>query len=176
MGSGDRGKTSLLSGERVAKCDPRVEACGELDELGSVLGALAAALGEDIGATREQIGSIQGDLLTLGARVAASQESPAARVLPALPAQRVEAIEAAIRVLESSLPPLQSFVIPGGHPTAAWAHVARAVCRRVERRVVSLEHPPETAIPYLNRLSSYLFALARWCNVHHGVAERPWRG
>ncbi len=161
--------TSLLSGERVMKCDARVEACGELDELGSVLGALEAAL-------TEQLRSIQGDLLTLGAWVAATPGSPAAGMLPEIPARRIVALEETIRAWEAQLPPLQSFVLPGGHPTAAWAHVARAVCRRAERRLVAVERPPGFAIPYLNRLSSFLFALARWCNQLHGVPDATWRG
>jgi cob(I)alamin adenosyltransferase len=87
--------------------------------------------------------------------------------------------------MERSLPRLQSFVIPGGHPSAAWAHVARTVCRRAERRVAVLsaepggsgpDDAPDGVLPYLNRLSTWLFDLARWCNKVHGAADLPWKG
>ncbi|HYW82188.1 MAG TPA: ATP:cob(I)alamin adenosyltransferase, partial [Spirochaetia bacterium] len=97
---------------------------------------------------------------------------------------RLRDIEEAIDRLEAELPPLQSFILPGGHVTAAWAHVARTVCRRAERRVQSLaaeagELETESAqgiLPYLNRLSTYLFALARLCNKLHGVPDTTWKG
>jgi cob(I)alamin adenosyltransferase len=177
---GDRGMTGLLSGERVPKTHPRVEACGEVDELASVLGAVAAALPDTEAGLRSEIVAVQEDLLRVGARVAATPGSPAAAMLPPLSEQRLAAVEESSRKMEASLPRLQSFIVPGGHPSAAWAHVARAVCRRAERRVVALagEDPgvAEGVIAYLNRLSAWLFDLARWCNRMHGVPEMTWKG
>ncbi len=180
VGSGDRGMTSLLSGERVPKTHPRVEACGDIDELASVLGALASALPAEQSGTRREIEGVQGVLLQAGALLAATGGSSAAGMLRPVTAEDTRVLEQAIDRMESTLPPLQGFLIPGGHPSAAWAHVARTVCRRAERRVVAI--PPTDApglvgvIPFLNRLSTYLFALARTCNAMHGVAEAQWKG
>ena len=174
-GSGDGGKTSLLSGERVSKTDPRLEACGELDELGSVLGALAAAVpavDEDLGA---RVRAVQGDLLTLGPWTAVSPDSPVTARLGRLDPERVTALERDIESWESRMPPLQTFILPGGTAEAAWAHVARTVCRRAERRMVALDPGPPNGIAYLNRLSAWLFSLARWCNHSRGFAEVPWK-
>ena len=181
---GDRGRTSLLSGERVAKSHRRVEACGDLDEVSCFLGMCAASLPDDQRQVREEIAGIQGDLFILGARLATTPGSPASGLLAPFPPERTDFLERAISRLEGVLPALQGFVIPGGHTSAAWAHVARAVCRRAERHVVGLLLDPQEAgaaaeldkvIPYLNRLSSYLFALARHCNASRGVPERLWR-
>ena len=184
VGSGDRGITSLLSGERVPKSHSRVDACGEVDELSSVLGAFAAALSTEHGDIQQEIQGVQSDLLHIGALLATSPGSPTREMLRTISPDRLREIEDAIDRLESELPPLQSFLLPGGHATAAWAHVARTVCRRAERRVQSLaaeagEPEIESAagiLPYLNRLSTYLFALARCCNKLHGVPDTPWKG
>jgi len=181
---GDQGRTSLLSGERVAKSHRRIEACGDVDELSCILGACAASLPDDQREVKEEIAAIQGDLFILGARLATTPRSPAAGLLAPFPQERTEALAQATERLDRGLPVLQGFVIPGGHSSAAWAHVARAVCRRAERHVVRLFLDPEeteaaaevdTVIPYLNRLSGYLFALARHCNDASGVPERLWR-
>ena len=184
VGSGDRGITSLLSGERVPKSHARVEACGEVDELSSVLGACAAAFTEAHADLQREIQSVQSDLLHIGAWLATSPGSPTRQMLRTISPERLREIEEAIDRLEAELPPLQSFLLPGGHVTAAWAHVARTVCRRAERRVQSLAaaagesaaQPPEGILPYLNRLSTYLFALARSCNKLHGVPDTTWKG
>jgi cob(I)alamin adenosyltransferase len=184
VGSGDRGITSLLSGERVPKSHARVDACGEVDELASVLGACAAALSAGHPDLQREIQGVQGDLLRIGALLATSPGSPTRQMLRTISPERLHEIENAIDRLEAELPPLQSFLLPGGHATAAWAHVARTVCRRAERRVQSLAEEtgepvvqaPEGILPYLNRLSTYLFALARYCNKLHGVPDTTWRG
>ena len=184
VGSGDRGITSLLSGERVPKSSARVDACGEVDELASVLGACAAALSAAHSDLHLEIQGVQSDLLHIGAWLATSPGSPTRQMLRTISRGRLREIEDAIDRLEAGLPPLQSFLLPGGHPTAAWAHIARTVCRRVERRVQSLEsgagegagESPEGILPYLNRLSTYLFALARSCNKLHGVPDITWTG
>ena len=184
VGSGDHGLTSLLSGERVPKSHARVEACGEVDELSSVLGACAAALPAARADLQREIQGVQADLLGIGALLATSPGSPTRQMLRPIGPDRMRQLEGAIERLERELPALQSFLLPGGHPTAAWAHVARTVCRRAERRVQSLAdeagatagQPTDGILPYLNRLSTYLFALARYCNKLHGVADIPWKG
>jgi len=165
VGTGDKGVTSLLTGERVPKSHIRVEACGELDELGSVLGALAAWLDAGQDAVRREIGWIQEQLLHIGAWVAGGPRAPSA--------DAVDVLERSAELMEKGLPPLQGFLLPGGHPSAAWAHVARTVCRRAERRVAAVPSPE--ALPFLNRLSTYLYALARSSNHLHGVPETQWK-
>jgi cob(I)alamin adenosyltransferase len=176
VGSGDRGMTSLLSGERVPKSHARVEACGAVDELSSVLGVLAASLAPE---QAREIQRIQGELLSVGARLATSPGSPTLATLREVGAAQTKALEDAIERMENTLPPLQSFILPGGHPTAAWAHVARTVCRRAERRVLLLAAPDvkiDDLLVYMNRLSTYLFVLARSCNAGNGVPDVPWKG
>jgi cob(I)alamin adenosyltransferase len=181
--TGDPGMTNLLSGERVGKDHPRIEACGDVDELSSVLGALAAALPPSRHGLLREIQAIQGDLVRVGAFLATSPGSRAEAKLPGLGHERSGWLESAIAGMETALPPLDGFILPGGHPTAAWAQVSRAVCRRAERRAAALcpaggEADGETAavLAYLNRLSAYLFALARFCNSIHGIPDVPWKG
>ncbi len=192
IGSGDVGMTSLLSGERVPKTHPRVEACGDVDELTSLLGAVAAALPDAQGALRGEIQAVQRDLMNVGAALAATPGSSAAGMLHPPGKDRLVALEARIEDMENDLPRLQSFVLPGGSPAAAWTHVARAVCRRAERHAAALaaaEGPAAASptapradavrdfvLPYLNRLSSYLFTLALWCNRVGNVEETTWKG
>jgi len=177
VGSGDRGMTSLLSGERVAKSSVRIEACGDLDELGAVLGALAACLGEGRAELKREIEDIQGELLHIGAWMGTTPDSAAARALPGFTSGPLLSLEGAIARMEKALPPLSNFILPGGHPSAAWAHIARTVCRRAERRVtaVSPDAPTAAVLPYLNRLSTYLFVAARFCNKENGVPDTAWR-
>jgi cob(I)alamin adenosyltransferase len=187
VGSGDKGMTSLLSGERVSKTHPRIEACGDVDELTSLLGAVAGALPAGQEVLRGEIRAVQGDLMRVGAALSATPGSSAASMLATPGTDRIAALEARTEAMEADLPRLQSFILPGGHPSAAWAHVARAVCRRAERHAAALAAPAaslppgsgsgaEAILPYLNRLSTYLFALARWCNRACGVDEITWKG
>lgn len=183
-GGGDHGKTSLFSGERVFKAHARIDAYGDVDELNSMLGALAAALPVQAGAIGAQIARLQADLMKAGAWLATSPGSPSLAQIEALTAADAAALEAAIDHMDADLPPLRSFILPGGHPAAAWAHVARTVCRRAERRVVGLadatddparqDHYGGTLV-YLNRLSDYLFVLARFLNHVTGIPERTWK-
>jgi len=173
--------TSLLSGERVPKTHPRVEACGDLDELTSVLGACGASFAADAHELRQEIQDIQGMLLRIGALLATSPDSPTAGMLRQVSQDDIGTLERAIERLEEALPPLQGFILPGGHPSAAWAHVARTVCRRAERRALAVPAEGESGRmgavgAYLNRLSSYLFVLARSCNAMRGVPETTWKG
>jgi cob(I)alamin adenosyltransferase len=176
VGSGDRGMTSLLSGERVPKDNDRIEACGALDELASVLGAFASSLTEGQAILGREIQEIQGELLHIGAWLGVMPGSAASRALPELDPRPLTVMESSVARMEKSLPPLSSFILPGGNPSAAWAHIARTVCRRAERRVaaVSLGELAPRVLPYLNRLSTYLFVAARYCNKENGVSDTLW--
>jgi cob(I)alamin adenosyltransferase len=164
--TGDRGDTALGDGTRVPKDHVRVAAYGSVDELNSILGLLLAL--QPPPAESDLLRGIQNDLFDVGADLcvpAPPKEAPGAR-LRVRPEQAVR-LEAAIDRLNAGLQPLTSFVLPGGTPAAAWAHLARTVCRRAERDVVSLAHTeavnPEVIV-YLNRLSDLLFVLARVYN------------
>ncbi len=131
--------TSLFSGERVPKSHERIEACGEVDELGSALGALEAALsaagtgtprGPEAARLGAEIQRIQGELLAAGPWLASTPGSPSRKMLRPFGPEPTRSLEASVDRLQSALPPLEHFILPGGHPTAAWAHLARAICRR----------------------------------------------
>ena len=182
-GSGDRGKTSLFSGERVMKTHPRIDLGGEIDELNSTLGALAAHLPSGYEEGMGELKRIQSYLLQMGALLSATSDSPAFLAIDPLTPSHIVFLEEAIDRIDRQLPQLKSFILPGGHPSAAWAHVARSVCRRVERKTVQListidrePRPQELDIMlvFLNRLSDYLFVVARRCNQLMNVSESIW--
>ncbi len=180
--TGDRGKSSLFSGERVPKNHARIKTYGEVDELNSVIGALIAVL-PDGAAVAEQLRQIQSDLFQVGAWLATLPGSPAARQLAPLTDAPTRRLEAQIDTLQAELPELRAFILPGGHASAAWAHLARTVCRRTERTAIDLllaepGQAPEDYGPvltYLNRLSDYLFVVARHCNHAAGVPDILWQ-
>jgi cob(I)alamin adenosyltransferase len=183
-GSGDRGKTSLFSGERVPKDNERIDAYGDLDELNSVIGALIAGLPSDGGGLGPELNDIQSELFAIGAWLATAPGAAAAAALPPLDPKAAKNLERCIDRLDAGLPPLAGFILPGGHPGAAWAHIARTVCRRTERRVVALAaggadaaaaEQTQRAIVYLNRLSDYFFVLARHLNRIQGIEDRLWK-
>jgi cob(I)alamin adenosyltransferase len=164
--TGDRGETALGDGSRVAKDHARVAAYGTVDELNSVLGLLLTQQ-PDL-AEAELVRGIQNDLFDVGAdlcRPQAPDEQPGQRLR--VGEGQVRRLEQAIDRLNARLQPLTSFVLPGGRATAAWCHLARTVCRRAERDVVTLSRAelvnPQVVV-YLNRLSDLLFVLARVCN------------
>jgi cob(I)alamin adenosyltransferase len=167
--SGDQGETGLGDGSRVPKDHPRVTAYGSVDELNAVLGLLLAEAPQP--PEVDLLRSIQNDLFDVGADlcVPGTPEqragTPPLRVRP----EQAQRLESAIDRLNEPLTPLTSFVLPGGSPPAAWCHLARTVCRRAERDVVTLARTapinPEVVI-YLNRLSDLLFVLARACNAN----------
>jgi cob(I)alamin adenosyltransferase len=172
--TGDAGETSLFDGTRARKDDPRIDAYGEVDELGAWLGLVrasggGAALGDDLV-------SIQRELFALGAQLADPADRIAARVVKAFIAdEQVERLERLIDRYDAEPPPLRRFVLAGGAPAAAALHVARAVCRRAERRIVSLTPPVEPVlVRYVNRLSDLLFAMARAVNHRAGAPEIEW--
>ena len=172
--TGDAGETSLFDGTRVSKADPRVEAYGEVDELNAWLGlSRTQSLDRDLD---EALVVIQKDLFALGARLADPRSKIAARVTKAaLVDGDIARLEALIDRLEGELPPLNRFILAGGSKAGATLHVARAVCRRAERRMMVLEPAPDgILIRYINRLSDLLFVMARAVNRRAAVPEVEW--
>ena len=173
--TGDAGETSFFDGSRVSKADHRVEAYGEVDELNACLGAARAACREaDL---RDALAAIQQQLFAVGARLADPSVKIAGRVTKAgVREDEVERLERLIDLLETELPPLRRFILPGGGEAGAWLHVARTVCRRAERRVVGLGDGAvePVVVRYLNRLSDLLFVMARASNHRQGVPETEW--
>jgi cob(I)alamin adenosyltransferase len=173
--SGDDGMTSLGGGQRVGKDSLRVEAYGTVDELNSSIGA-ALASGLDA-ALVEALAGIQNDLFHLGSDLCVTEADKAARPVPHIEPRHVEKLERLMDRLSEDLAPLENFVLPGGSAGAARLHVARAVCRRAERRVVTLaraEAVGDQVAVYLNRLSDALFVMARWENRRKGIADVLW--
>ena len=164
--TGDQGTTGLVDGSRLPKHAERMEAIGAVDEANSVLGLAAQALAG--GAQAADAQRIQNDLFDLGADLATPGDdfAPSGMVLRMVPRQTVW-LEAAIDALNADLPPLTSFILPGGSEAAARVHVARAAVRRAERAMTALAHSAPVnpaALAYINRLSDYLFVLARAIN------------
>jgi cob(I)alamin adenosyltransferase len=172
--TGDTGETSLFDGTRVQKSDTRVDAYGEVDELNACLG-MARASGTDADIDAELV-RLQRDLFALGAQLADPGEKLAARVTKAvLGDDDVMRLEQAIDRFEAELTPLRRFILAGGSPAGAALHVARAVCRRAERRMVALEPAVDgVLLRYINRLSDLLFVIARAVNHRAGAAETEW--
>jgi cob(I)alamin adenosyltransferase len=172
--TGDTGDTSLFDGTRVRKSEPRVEAYGDVDELNACLG-LARASGADHEIADELI-RLQRDLFALGAQLADPGEKIAARVTKAaLGDDDVARLEQLIDRYEAELPALRRFILAGGSPAGAALHVARAVCRRAERRMVALDPAVDRVlVRYVNRLSDLLFVLARAVNHRSGAVETEW--
>jgi len=172
---GDKGETSLYGANRVAKDSLRVEAYGTLDELNSLVGlAIASTKREEIS---KPLKKVQSALFTAGADLATvATKGPS--TVPRIVKGDTQWLESRIDELQEKLPRLTAFVLPGGGETSARLHVARSVCRRAERRVVALAKTeainPEM-VPYLNRLSTYLFNLARYANLLEGVKDEPWK-
>ena len=168
--TGDDGSTGLGDGKRVRKDDERVEAYGTVDELNSALGVVQAFDLRD--SVAQLLAEVQQKLFDLGGELCI----PGSAVLTELD---VERLEVALDELNANLPPLKDFILPGGNQAAAACHMARAICRRAERRVISLTDQAqinEFSVGYLNRLSDLLFVLARSLNVTSGDAEVLWTG
>jgi len=165
---GDRGETSLGDGTRIQKDDPRIALIGGVDELNSSIGVVIAHL--ENGVVAETLTAVQHDLFDLGGALC----FPGA---PMLSEPHVARIEKAAAALNETLPPLKEFILPGGAPAVAFAHVARTVCRRVEREMAAFAREEEAgfALVYLNRLSDYLFIAARFEAKRLGATETLWR-
>jgi cob(I)alamin adenosyltransferase len=173
--TGDEGETSLGGGQRVPKDAARVAAYGTVDELNAALGlALAAGVCPRLA---EALPPIQNELFHLGADLSFVEADKAEQRLPQIEARHIEQLERLIDELSQAVGPLQNFILPGGALGAAHLHVARTVCRRAERAVVTLARAEPVgahALRYLNRLSDLLFAAARYENQQRGVESPLW--
>lgn len=173
--SGDRGDTRLFDGTKVRKHDPRVEAYGELDELSAFIGSAAAWIEDEALVT--MLAGIQKDLFSIGAQLADPNFKHGSRSKFHLGPERITALEQAIDAFETELAPLRQFILAGGGHGGASLHMARTVCRRAERGIVGLSEKVEVhpiVIEYLNRLSDFLFVLARVVNHRDGKEEISW--
>lgn len=177
--TGDAGTTALYGGERVPKDARRVEAYGTVDEANALLGVARTQLGSSADSSDDYdalLARVQSALFDVGADLATPESRYRANIVPLTEAD-VTGLEESIDRLEATLPPLHAFILPGGHPAAASLHLARTVVRRAERRTVELSHheavnPQVTA--YLNRLSDFLFVLARAVNAAARVQDHEW--
>lgn len=167
----------------MSKSDRRVEACGAVDELNAVLGVLISLLPKEATIPLEDMDRIQSDLFHIGAILATTFDSPTFASIEGIDDEEIKFLERAADRMEEELVPLRAFILPRGHLSAAWAHVARTVCRRAERRMIGLsgessaDRPDKelrTALVFMNRLSDYLFVVARYCNRIRGTEEKIW--
>lgn len=173
--TGDKGETSLIGGTRLPKQHVRIEAYGTVDELNSHIGLLRDVIND--APTVSALLDIQDRLFTIGSQLAADPDKNKMK-LPTLYEKDVNALETLIDKINSLVPEMKSFVLPGGHPHVSYCHIARCVCRRAERAVLRVsEHEKVDDIiqVYLNRLSDYLFMLSRWLVQTLQVEEKPWK-
>lgn len=172
--TGDKGKTSLLGGTRVNKYDLRIETYGTIDELNSQIGVLRSMdVGEEV---KQVLIKIQTFLFTSGSQLA-SEPGKSRIKIPTLKDDAISFLENEIDKMDTALPQMRHFVLPGGHPAVAAAHVARTVCRRAERLVIHLRDESEVPEPipiFLNRLSDFFFVLSRKLSQDLGAEEIPW--
>jgi cob(I)alamin adenosyltransferase len=175
--TGDKGNTSLIGGTKVPKNDIRIETYGTVDELNSWIGLINDQLNDN--ALKTELKEIQDRLFTIGSSLATDADKEPKMKLPDLNPGDIEFLEKKIDMMTAELPPMKNFILPGGHVTVSSIHIARCVCRRAERLAVSLQQHQlfvdEKIIQYLNRLSDYLFTLARFAGQKLGVEEIPWK-
>ena len=172
--TGDKGKTSLYGGQRISKDDLRIEAYGTVDELNAHLGHLRAST--EVEAYDSLLQQVQVELFNIGSHLASSPEADFP--LPQLSGHLIVDLEQSMDDMNEKLPELKTFVLPGGSESASRAHLARTVCRRAERRVVSLSNADEVddqIIVFLNRLSDFFFVLSRHLIYQEGKAEVKWQ-
>ncbi|WP_340105039.1 cob(I)yrinic acid a,c-diamide adenosyltransferase [Rhodohalobacter sp. 8-1] len=170
---GDAGETSLFGGTKTKKSNIRIRAYGTVDELNSTIGMVLSYSLSDHG--KDILTQVQNDLFVVGATLATPDPEKAR--IDQVGDTEIEGLEKWIDTLEEDLPPLKSFILPGGGGAGSTLHFARTVCRRAERETVQLsesEEIPADAIIYLNRLSDLLFVLARYENLQGGEKETPW--
>lgn len=168
--TGDAGQTSIIGGTRMSKDAPRIEAYGTIDELNSHLGLLAANA-DTRAPERAVIIAAQSALFSLGSFLAGAKDAGVSDA-------DVKALEESIDAMDRELPPLHNFILPGGCTLAAEAHIARTVCRRAERRIISATSDlavPPVLLGYINRLSDWLYTFARYANVQAEVTESAWK-
>ena len=172
--TGDKGQTSLIGGTRVPKSHLRIESYGTIDELNSWIGLIRDQGIDDHSITL--LLEIQDRLFTIGSLLASDPEKSKMKI-PDLTDNDIAILEKEIDRMDDHLPELRSFILPGGNNTISFCHLARCVCRRAERLVVQLEEQSlvdDKVKVYLNRLSDYLFVLARWMAQQKNIAETPW--
>jgi cob(I)alamin adenosyltransferase len=177
--TGDKGQTSLYTGQRVLKNDPLIEAIGIIDECNSAIGAALSFIPSDLEKVKSQLQNIQHALFDIGAAVATplTRAGSAKIKKTRFDPEAVEQIEHWIDELESHLPTLRQFILPGGHPAGAMLHLSRTICRTAERFLVPLllsGEISEHVVCYLNRLSDYLFVASRYTNHKLGSPEIFW--
>lgn len=175
--TGDKGTTSLIGGTRVLKSHLRIEAYGTVDELNSWVGLCRDLIADEN--SRKLLQEIQDRLFTIGSSLACDPEKEPKMKLPDLKEEDIVLLESEMDKMNEIIPPMKSFVLPGGHPVVSQLHIARCICRRAERCCVRLQSEKEELesilIKYLNRLSDYLFVLARYTGHQLSVAEIPWK-
>lgn len=172
--TGDQGQTSIIGGTRLSKAHLRIEAYGNVDELNSHIGLLRdQEVNED---RRDLLKEIQDRLFTIGSSLAADPEKSKLKI-PDLHESDIELLEKQIDLMNETLPMMRNFILPGGHPSISFGHIARTVCRRAERGCIALQQESfvaELVIKYLNRLSDYLFVLCRQMHHELNIEELPW--
>ena len=173
--TGDKGTTALFGGKRVSKADLRIETYGTVDELNSYVGLVRD---QEVNTKRKNILiEIQDRLFTVGAILATEPGNTKVKV-PSMVESDIDVLEKEIDTMDSQLPPMKSFVLPGGHQSVSFCHIARTVCRRAERLVIALDAQEKVdplIVQYLNRLSDFLFMLSRKMTAELGADETPWR-
>lgn len=179
--SGDKGETSLFTGQRVPKNDPFIEALGSVDECNSAIGLSIAHMPDEerFSELKKQLIIIQHALFDLGAAIATPRSRAKQDKIEKtrFDEEEIELLEKWIDEMDSRLPKLKNFILPGGHPGGAMLHLARSVCRRAERQVIPLNHHEDVSdkiTRYLNRLSDYLFVASRWTNYLADMPETAW--
>lgn len=175
--TGDKGNTSLIGGTKVSKNDIRIETYGTVDELNSWIGLINDQLNDNT--FRNELKEIQDRLFTIGSSLATDAEKELKMKLPDLRSDDIEFLEKRIDAMTAELPLMKNFILPGGHVTVSSIHITRCVCRRAERLAVNIQQNglfvDEKVIQYLNRLSDYLFTLARLVAQKLGAEEIPWK-
>ncbi len=175
--TGDLGKTSLIGGTKVPKSHLRIESYGTVDELNSYIGLVSDQI--TVIHSKDILREIQDRLFTIGSSLACDPEKETKMKIPDLKETDVELLEKEIDAMNEVLPAMKFFILPGGHPAISTTHIARCICRRAERICVNMqEHElfvEPLVIKYLNRLSDYLFVLARYTGHLLNVAEIPWK-
>jgi cob(I)alamin adenosyltransferase len=175
--TGDAGNTSLIGGTKVPKSHLRIESYGTVDELNSFIGLVYDHTPDDH--SRQVLKEVQDRLFTIGSSLACDPDKEPKLKIPDLKDEDILLLEKEMDAMNEELPPMKSFILPGGHVAVSTTHVARCVCRRAERCCVNMQQhqmPVEPiVIKYLNRLSDYLFVLARFTGHKLGVADQPWK-
>ena len=175
--TGDAGKTSLIGGTKVFKSNPRIEAYGTVDELNSYIGLVSDFSVDDH--IKNILKEIQDRLFTIGSELACDPNKETKVSIPDLHESDVELLEKEMDKMDEELPVMKHFILPGGLPAVSFTHVARCVCRRAERCCVNLKEKEEKVdvlvIKYLNRLSDYLFTLARYTGMKNNAPEITWK-